>query len=85
MGGDGMDDPDMLLQSTAALATSPLHDCSGDGSSLEETSHSLDAVVVPIVLGDLPLLLLRLSRSMPSFRDRFVSVEDRLLQERHLG
>jgi hypothetical protein len=26
-----------LLQSTAALATSPLHDGSGDGSSSEET------------------------------------------------
>jgi hypothetical protein len=26
----------MLLQSTAALATSPLHDGSGDGSSSEE-------------------------------------------------
>jgi hypothetical protein len=30
------DDPDMLVQSTAALATSPLHDGSGDGSSSEE-------------------------------------------------
>jgi hypothetical protein len=39
-GGDDEDDPDMLLQSTAALATSPLHDGSGDGSSLEETPRS---------------------------------------------
>jgi hypothetical protein len=30
----------MLLQSTAALATSPLHDGSGDGSSSEETPSS---------------------------------------------
>jgi hypothetical protein len=30
----------MLLQSTAALTTSPLHDGSGNGSSLEETSSS---------------------------------------------
>jgi hypothetical protein len=35
-----VDDPNMSLQSTAALATSPLHDISGDGSSLEETSRS---------------------------------------------
>jgi hypothetical protein len=39
-GGDDEDDPDMLLQSTAALATSPLHDGSGDGSSSEETPRS---------------------------------------------
>jgi hypothetical protein len=38
--GDDVDDPDMSLQSTTALATSPLHDDSGDGSSLEETSRS---------------------------------------------
>jgi hypothetical protein len=38
-GGDDEDDPDMLLQSTTALATSQLHDDSGDGSSLEETSR----------------------------------------------
>jgi hypothetical protein len=30
----------MSLQSTAALATSPLHDDSGDGSSSEETPSS---------------------------------------------
>jgi hypothetical protein len=36
-----MNDPDMSLHSTAALATSPLYDGSGDGSSLEETSRSL--------------------------------------------
>jgi hypothetical protein len=29
-GSDDEDDPDMLLQSTAALVTSPLHDGSGD-------------------------------------------------------
>jgi hypothetical protein len=34
--GEDEDDPDMFLQSTAALATSPLHDGSGDGSSSEE-------------------------------------------------
>jgi hypothetical protein len=39
-GGDDEDDPDMSLQSTAALGTSPLHDGSGDGSSLEETPSS---------------------------------------------
>jgi hypothetical protein len=36
--GDDEDDPDMSLQSTAVLATSPLHD--GDGSSLEEMPRS---------------------------------------------
>jgi hypothetical protein len=39
-GGDDEDDPDMLLQSTAALATSPLHEGSGDESSSEETPSS---------------------------------------------
>jgi hypothetical protein len=39
-GGDDEDDPDMSLQSTTALGTSPLHDNSGDGSSLEETQRS---------------------------------------------
>jgi hypothetical protein len=39
-GGDDEDDPDMSLQSTVALATSPLHDGSGDGSSSKETPHS---------------------------------------------
>jgi hypothetical protein len=39
-GSDDEDDPDMLLQSTAALATSPLHDGSGEGSSSEETPFS---------------------------------------------
>jgi hypothetical protein len=39
-GGDSVDDPDMSLQSTAALATSPLHDGSSNGSLLEETSRS---------------------------------------------
>jgi hypothetical protein len=38
-GGDKVDDPNMSLQSTAALATSPLHDGSGNGSSLEEMSR----------------------------------------------
>jgi hypothetical protein len=33
-----VDDPDMSLLSTATLATSQLHDGSGDGSLLEETS-----------------------------------------------
>jgi hypothetical protein len=39
-GGDDGDDPDMSLQSTAALAMSPLHDGSGDGFSSEETPSS---------------------------------------------
>jgi hypothetical protein len=39
-GGDDENDPDMSFQSTAALATSLLHDGSGDGSSLEETPRS---------------------------------------------
>jgi hypothetical protein len=39
-GGNDEEDPDMSLQSTAALATSPLHDGSGDGSSLEEMLRS---------------------------------------------
>jgi hypothetical protein len=39
-GGDDDDDPDMSLQFTAVLGTSPLHDGSGDGSSLEETPRS---------------------------------------------
>jgi hypothetical protein len=39
-GGDDEDDPDILLQSTVALGTSPLHDDSGDGSSSEETPRS---------------------------------------------
>jgi hypothetical protein len=36
-----VDDPDMSLQFTTALATSPLHDGSGDGSLLEVKSRSL--------------------------------------------
>jgi hypothetical protein len=39
-GGDDEYDPDMSLQSTAALVTLLLHDGSGDGSSLEETPSS---------------------------------------------
>jgi hypothetical protein len=39
-GGDDEGEPDMLLQSTAALAKSPLHDGSGDESSSEETPSS---------------------------------------------
>jgi hypothetical protein len=35
-----VDDPEMSLQSTAALGLSPLHVGSGNGSSLEETSRS---------------------------------------------
>jgi hypothetical protein len=34
-----VDDPDMSLQSTATLGSSPLDIGSGDGSSLEETSR----------------------------------------------
>jgi hypothetical protein len=39
-GGDDKDDPNMLLQSTTALATTPFHDGSGYGSSSEETPSS---------------------------------------------
>jgi hypothetical protein len=39
-GGDDVDDPNMLLQSTATLATSPLHDDSSDRYLLEQTSRS---------------------------------------------
>jgi hypothetical protein len=39
-GGDDEDDPDMSLQSTTALATSPLHNGLGDRSSSEEMPHS---------------------------------------------
>jgi hypothetical protein len=39
-GGERVDDPDMSLQSTAALGSSSLHAGSGDVSSLEETSCS---------------------------------------------
>jgi hypothetical protein len=39
-GGDDEDDPDMLLQSIAALATSLHQDGSGDGASSEETPVS---------------------------------------------
>jgi hypothetical protein len=39
-GGDDVDDPDMSVQSTATLGSSPLHVCSVDGSSLEETPRS---------------------------------------------
>jgi hypothetical protein len=35
-----VDDPDMSLQSTAALGLSPLHTGFGDGSSSEETPRS---------------------------------------------
>jgi hypothetical protein len=45
----------------------------------------LDAVVVPIALGDLSLLVLRLARSTPPLCGRLVPVEDRLLRERRLG
>jgi hypothetical protein len=45
----------------------------------------LTAVVVPIALDDLTLFVLRLACSTPPLRGRLVSVEDRLLRERHLG
>jgi hypothetical protein len=41
-------------------------------------------VVVAIVLGDLTLLRLRLTRSAPLLYHSLVLVEDRLLWERHL-
>jgi hypothetical protein len=45
----------------------------------------LDAVVVPIALGDLSLLVLCFMRSLPPLCGRLVPVEDRLLWERRLG
>jgi hypothetical protein len=39
-GGDNEDDPDMSFQSTNVLATSPLDDGSGDGSSSKEMPRS---------------------------------------------
>jgi hypothetical protein len=45
----------------------------------------LDAVIVPIVLGDLALFVLRLACSAPPLLGRLVPVEDRLLRERHVG
>jgi hypothetical protein len=45
----------------------------------------LDAVVIPIVLSNLSLLVLRLARSPPPLRGLLVAVEDRLLRERCLG
>jgi hypothetical protein len=45
----------------------------------------LDAVVVMIVLGNLALLVLRLTRGTPPLHGCFVLVEDRLLRERRLG
>jgi hypothetical protein len=73
----------MLLQSTAALATLPLYDGWGDGSSTEETPRS------PALR-----LLLRLSLRLRlaiwrflfcALRHRLILVEDRLLRERRLG
>jgi hypothetical protein len=79
----------MSLQSTAVLATSPLHDGSGDGSSSEETyapsPPPLDAVVISITLGDLAFFVLHLACSAPPLRCRLVPVENRLLRERRLG
>jgi hypothetical protein len=37
-GGQGVDHPNMSLQSTAALGLSPLHAGAGDGSSSKDTS-----------------------------------------------
>jgi hypothetical protein len=45
----------------------------------------LDAVVVPIALGDLSFLVLRLARSTLPLHGRFVPVKDCLLRERRLG
>jgi hypothetical protein len=44
----------------------------------------LDAVVIPIALGDLFLLVLLLVCGPPSFRGRLVAFEDRLRRERRL-
>jgi hypothetical protein len=83
----GLDDPDMSLQSTAALSTSPLHDGFGfiGGDIMLPRLPPLDAVVIPIALGNNSLLMLCLARSTPLLRGRLVTVEDRLLRERCLG
>jgi hypothetical protein len=83
-GGDDEDDPDMSLQSTTALATSPLHDGFDDGSSLPRLPP-LDAVVILITLNDLALFVLCLARGTPPLCGRFILVGDRLLRERRLG
>jgi hypothetical protein len=44
----------------------------------------LEAIVIPIMLGDLSLLLLRFARSQPPLCSRPVPIEDRLLRERRL-
>jgi hypothetical protein len=44
----------------------------------------LNEVVVPIALGDLLLLVVRLARSPSFLRGRLVSLEDHLLRERCL-
>jgi hypothetical protein len=80
----------MLLQSTTALATSPLHDGSGNRSSSKDTPSSpplppLGAVIVVIALGDLAFLVLRLACNAPLLRRVLVLIEDCLLRERHLG
>jgi hypothetical protein len=86
-GGDDEDDPDMLLQSTAALATSPLHNGLGDESSLEETSSSsaFHLLMRLSLLGDLALLVLRLACSAPLLRCSLFLVKNLLLWERRLG
>jgi hypothetical protein len=79
----------MSLQSTATLATSPLHDSSGDRSSLEETPRS-PAFRLLMRLSFRPRLAISRSlccalHSTPPLRGRLVPVEDRLLRERRLG
>jgi hypothetical protein len=46
---------------------------------------SLDPIVIPIALGNLSLLVLRLACSPLPLRGRLVPVEDHLLRERRLG
>jgi hypothetical protein len=70
----------MSLQSTAALAISPLHEGSGDGSSSEDRQNlprlpPLVAVVVTIVLGDLAFLVLCLTHSAPLLLRDLLMVE----------
>jgi hypothetical protein len=89
-GSDDEDDPDMSLQSTTTLGTSPLYDGFSDGSSSEETPRPprlplLDAVVISTALGDLAVFVLRLACSAPPLCGRLVPVEDRLLWERRIG
>jgi hypothetical protein len=79
-GGDDKEDPDMSLQSTAALATSPHHDGSGDGTSLEETSSSpVFRLLMRLSLRSRLVIWRFFARSAPLLRRSLVLVKNRLL------